>query len=150
MEIISAKTDPWLVSCDAFAIYRQCMYKPTFEEYLNEVASFRADPAKHIFICRVSDRYAGIIVLETASDNTAEIVGIAVAEDCQRRGIGSFMVREAAQALNADFVTAETDSEAVGFYEHTRFVVKSFVRHFSDGDVTRCQCVLDIKQSVRH
>jgi len=41
-------------------------------------------------------------------------------------------------------VFAETDDDAVEFYRRLGFSVQPFVRHFSDGDVTRYRCELTI------
>lgn len=53
-------------------------------------------------------------------------------------------MRSATGKLNLKPLTAETDEEAVGFYEHTGFSVKPFIRHFNDGDVNRYKCSLSV------
>ena len=87
----------------------------------------------------------GCVELEKISDDTAEIIGIAVKKEFQRCGIGKFMVHFAAQNSGVNFLTAETDDDSAGFYSHTGFGVTEFIRHFPDGDVTRYNCVLDVK-----
>lgn len=140
-EITSLKQ---LITHDAYEIYKQCMYKATFSEYADEIKIMWETPDYHIFVCAESDKNAGIIILKTVEKDAAEIAGIAVKKELQKSGVGKFSVLSAARSLNVKTVFAETDDEAVGFYEHTGFTTKPFVRHFSDGDVVRYKCRLSI------
>jgi len=144
MEIKEVKNDPWIVTNDAFEIYKQCMYKATFSEYTEEIMQITKDADCRIFVCVESGKNKGILICKLVKNKTAEILGIAVAKSSQRNGIGKFMVISTAQYLNVKKLTAETDDEAVGFYKHIGFITKPFVRHFSDGDVERYQCHLSI------
>ena len=142
MDIKNIKADPWLMTAEAYAIYAQCMFKATFEEYEQEMARLAAKQECSIFACLHNGQFAGIIALEKISDDTAEIIGIAVKKEFQRSGIGKFLVHFAAQNLGVSFLTVETDDEAVGFYKRSGFSAVPFIRHFSDADVTRYNCVL--------
>jgi len=144
MEIMEVNNDLWLMTHDAFEIYKQCMYKATFSEYAEEIMQITKNSDCHIFACVESGKNKGILICKLVKNKTAEILGIAVVKSSQRNGIGKFMVISAAQYLNVKKLTAETDEEAVGFYEHIGFSTKPFVRHFSDGDVERYQCHLSI------
>ena len=144
MDIENIKGDPWLMTAEACGIYVQCMFKATFEEYQQQIAEIAAKQTGAIFACRHEGQFAGIITLEKISDDTAEIIGIAVKKEFQRSGIGKFMVRSAARVLKANRLSAETDDDAVGFYNRTGFLSTKFIRHFSDGDAVRYNCVLDI------
>jgi len=144
MEIKEVKNDPWLMTHDAFDIYKQCMYKATFSEYTEEIMHIAKKADCHIFACVESGKNKGILILKSVENKTAEILGIAVVKSSQRNGIGKFMLISTAQYLNVKKLTAETDDEAVGFYEHIGFITKPFVRHFSDGDDERYQCHLSI------
>ena len=139
----SIKGDPRLMTAEAFAIYSQCMFKATFEEYCKEIADLSARQEIYIFAAWHNAQITGIIALEKTTFDSAEIVGIAVKKELQRGGIGKLLVRSATQTLGVRFLTAETDDDAVGFYKHSGFTVTEFIRHFSDGDVTRYNCVLD-------
>lgn len=145
MDIKNIKDDLWLMTAEACSIYSQCMFKATFEEYQQEITEIAAKQECSIFACRHNGQFAGIITLEKISDDTAEIIGIAVKKEFQRCGIGKFMVHFAAQTSGVNFLTAETDDDSAGFYCHTDFEVTEFIRHFPDGDVTRYNCVLDVK-----
>ena len=73
-----------------------------------------------------------------------EIVGISVKKELEKMGIGRFMIFSAAESLHLKKLNAETDGDAIGFYERTGFSVKPFIRHFRDGDVTRYKCSLSL------
>ena len=66
------------MTAEACAIYSQCMFKAMFEEYQQEIAGIAAKQECSIFACRHNGQFAGIITLEKISDDTAEIIGIAV------------------------------------------------------------------------
>ena len=144
MYVKNINDEPWLMTADAYAIYAQCLYKPVFEEYQEEITKLTVKQECSIFACLHNEQFAGIIALEKTSSDTAEIISIAVKKELQRRGIGKYMVRFAAQALNVNFLTVETDNESVGFYNKSGFLTTPFIRHFPDADVTRYNCVLEI------
>jgi ribosomal protein S18 acetylase RimI-like enzyme len=144
MRIFNGENNPFLLTTEAFEIYSQCMYKPSVEEYKKEITALESNAENRIFICTYHQENAGIIVLSIRPDNSAEIVGIAVKEELKHRGIGKFMINSAAAALGVKNITAETDDDAVNFYQRSGFEVKEFIRHFPDGDVTRYQCTLSL------
>lgn len=142
MEIKKMENDPWLLTRDAFEIYGPCMYKASFREYSDEMDEFCKNSDCRIFACTESNQFIGIIVLKLIAKDFAEIIGISVKKECRQNGIGKFMMLSAAGNLHLKMLAAETDGEAVGFYEHTGFSVKPFIRHFSDGDAVRYRCNL--------
>jgi ribosomal protein S18 acetylase RimI-like enzyme len=144
MEIFDAKNTPFLLTTEAFEIYSQCMYQPTFDEYKNELSELASKPAISIFVCSYQQENAGIIVLTVLPGSSAEILGIAVKDKLKRLGIGKFMINSAAAVLGLKNITAETDDDAVNFYQRSGFAIQAFVRHFPDGDVTRYQCTLSL------
>ena len=146
MEVKNIKGDPWLMTADACSIYAQCMFRATFEEYQQEITELSARQDTDIFACICSGQFAGIISLERTSCTTAEILGIAVKKEYQRRGIGKVLVHFAVQTLGVSFLTAETDDESVEFYKNSGFSITPFTRHFPDADVTRYNCVLDARE----
>ena len=78
MEIFDAKNAPFLLTTEAFEIYSQCMYQPTFDEYKNELSELASKPEISIFACSYQQENAGIIVLSARPGDSAEILGIAV------------------------------------------------------------------------
>ena len=144
MNIKKVKDTRWLMSTDAYEIYSQCMYKPTVGAYGKEMEAILADRDCDVFVCTVEETPAGIAVFERQPGGVARIRGIAVRKALQRGGIGRFMVRAAALALDAGTVKAETDGESAAFYARTGFSVRRFTRHFPDGDAVRYDCTLDM------
>ena len=144
MDIKNIKGDPWLMTAEACSIYAQCMFNAAFKEYQQEIAEITAMQESSILACLHDEQFVGIITLKKISDDTAEIIGISVKKEFQRCGIGKLMVRFAMQNLGVNFLNAETDDDAAGFYRRTGFAVTEFIRHFPDGDVTRYNCVLDV------
>ena len=144
MELIEIKNNPWLLTREAFEIYGQCMYKASFQKYADEIENVRESSDCRIFACEDSGEYKGIIVLKLIVEDSAEIVGISVKKELKKMGIGRFMIFSAAESLHLKKLNAETDGDAIGFYERTGFSVKPFIRHFRDGDVTRYKCSLSL------
>ena len=142
MEIKEINNDPWLLTQDAFEIYGQCLYKASFLKYADEIGKICENSDCRIFACVELREYKGIIVLKLTEENSAEIVGISVKKDLRKRGIGRFMIFSAGENLNLKKLIAETDENAVDFYERIGFSVTSFIRHFSNGDVIRYKCSL--------
>ncbi len=133
-----------LINETAYAIYRQCLYEPTFEKYSVKMTAYAEDPSFHAFVCSDGEDDLGIAVFRQISADTAEISGLAVAEAHQRRGTGRFLLRAAALSLNVSHLKAETDADAASFYEHEGFSVTRFTRDYPDGDAVRYDCVLDM------
>ncbi len=144
MEIKNIENDPWLLMKDAFEIYGQCMYEASFQEYAEEIDEICENSDCRIFACVDSGEYKGIIALKLTEGDSAAIIGISVRKEFHKNGIGKFMMLSAAENLHLKTLTAETDEDAVGFYEHIGFSVKPFIRHFNDGDVVRYKCSLSI------
>ena len=144
MRLQEAKDAPWLTGTDAYQIYSRCMYRPTYEKYMEKLARLRGSPRYSVFVCEAAGENTGIIALEQQSRDTAEIVGIAVREGRQGRGAGRVMIRAAALRLGVQTLLAETDGDSAGFYERAGFSVRTFTRRFPDGDAARYACVLTI------
>lgn len=132
----------WLFTKDAFAVYQQCMYKPTYEDYRNEINDYINDKNTKIFICLIEDKMAGIIVLMRTGGESAELLGIAVHSSFKKQGIGSFMIRESANKMNLHRIVAETDDDAVGFYKKTDFDISKEIKYYADERVVRYHCSL--------
>lgn len=132
----------WLYTDDAFAIYRQCMYKPTFEAYKNKIADHLKDLDTRAFECLTKDGISGIIVLN--GKETAELLGIAVSTEFQKRGIGTFMIVEAAKKMNIRRIIAETDDDAVGFYKKSGFEITEMIKNYGGESIVRYRCVLEL------
>jgi len=81
-------------------------------------------------LCQVVES-DGVVVgyLVTLGTRSVHIANIAVAPDCQRQGVGSCLMRaveEHATGMGAallELEVRESNTAALGFYEHHRFVI---------------------------
>lgn len=132
---------------EAYEIYRDCLYRPTPERYLNELRAYAGDPGVVILTVEDADALAGLIVLKREG-RAAEILGIAVRQDLRLRGYGRALVEGAAQTLDLMWLFAGTDGDGCEFYRHTGFEVHGAVRHYDDGDAVRYSCRRAFAQEV--
>ena len=130
----------------AYRIYRACMYRPTREKY-----DARTDELLRgrVYGCMRDGALVGILALSLPEDGTAEIVGIAVAEDARGQGIGAWLIAQAARAEGLKRLMAETDDEAVGFYRRCGFHATRLERSYDGTAVTRWRCVWDADAPAR-
>ena len=131
----------WLLSAEAYGVYKACMYRPTLEAYRAGMERLLRDGSVRVFTAREKDERAGMLVLHLIDEASAKIAGIAVKEDCRKRGIAGNLLKEAVQQMRLSRVCAETDGDAVGFYRKAGFDVQSKLMHYANGDVTRYDCV---------
>lgn len=135
------ETPKGLLDQEAYAIYAQCMYRPTRSAY-EQTAHSLIQEGVRFFSCVTDEGLSGLIALNRFDDACAEIVGIAVRQDQKKKGIGRFMVRQAAAQMKLRHIKAETDADAVGFYRHIGFDPAPFFRDYPNGSVLRYQCNL--------
>lgn len=133
-----------LLTEEAFAMYRQCMYKPAYEDYRDKIFAFADDKNTKGLICLRENRIIGILILTLTGNKSAELAGIAVCSSCQKQGIGSSLIQEAANRMQLCEITAETDQEAVGFYRKLGFKTAREIKEYADGRAVRYHCTLTI------
>lgn len=125
-----------LLAREACEIYFQCMYRPNPEKYFAFAGEILARPSVRAFGFFDEDRLAGILILDGC-----EILGIAVRTDLHRRGVGRSLIFHAAEEMRLARMTAETDDDAVGFYQSCGFDCTRFERSFPDGTAVRYKCI---------
>lgn len=134
----------WLFTEYAYNIYEKCLYNKTYKEYKRIMSTYWDHPDVKCFYCSDDGKNVGIIVFQFLRDGVAEILGVAVHESYRNRGVGTFMVREAAKIINAPKILAETDGDAIGFYKKLGFeIIEEEVKHYVDGDEFRYSCQLE-------
>ena len=144
MEVSSCKDTTCLLSDEAYSIYSPCMYKPSFEEYKEQIDCLISDPSVKIFVCELNSKKTGMMVLKF-SDSGAEIIGIAVSEKLRRQGIGNHMIQYVMESEGLERLEAQTDDDSVGFYRKCGFTEERIVVDYPDGSVVRYNCVLSKK-----
>jgi ribosomal protein S18 acetylase RimI-like enzyme len=83
-----------------------------------------------------------VCAVEIHSD-WVEILNIAVDSNYRGRGIGSSMIRALQQKFKMT-IEAETDDDAVGFYQKCGFETEAFTKIYPNGECKRYKCVLPI------
>ena len=109
------------------------MYRPAPEKYSTLMDEFLSDPAVRCFGAFEADRLTGILAVRGG-----EILGVAVHAEKRGQGVGRALIRHALGVFPA--LTAETDSDAVGFYRRCGFDCTAFERAFPDGSCIRYAC----------
>ena len=143
MRIVICQDTERLFSEQAFSIYKDCMYKPTFEKYRNIMGELVFNALVRIFLCKADDGIVGMLVMKKEADK-AEIVGIAVSEKYRGRGIARQILQHAITEENLQTVFAQTDEDAVGFYRKCGFEIEEEVVQYPDGECVRYNCELKL------
>ncbi len=126
---------------EVYAIYSLCMYAPTFERFAEKAHVYMAAENTDIYGFFVEDRLLGVIVLRHSIPNCPEIIGIAVDRSYQHRHIGRRLVEYAAARNPRAELCAETDDDAVRFYEHCGFRSEEFYTAYNQVPCKRYRCV---------
>ncbi len=106
------------VLCDLLAY---SMFHPTAEKIKKRIASYQS-PDIHIYACAENDTYLGLIVYHLC-ENTATVLDIAVHEGVRGQGIATFLIDGLIQKSHTVEIFAETDDDAIGFYQKYGFRV---------------------------
>ena len=127
-----------------YDIYKHCMYMPTEERFIRKMTGYIDDCGVRIFECLCHGQTKGVIVISLSNTAKAEILGIATDENVRGMGIGSYMIKRVSQIHPLSQVYAETDSDAVGFYQKNGFEIVEEKQVFGDEKVSRYKCTLEI------
>ena len=123
-----------------YALYKHCMYLPSFEKFRKKMDGFLRDDRVKIFACTRNGALCGVMVLSFLTPGNAEILGIAVDPAVRSEGLGSYMIATAAVRYNLRTLVAETDDDAVGFYRKFGFAVTAFTETYDGAAVCRYHC----------
>lgn len=121
-----------------YEIYKDCMFLPNEEKFRKKVDSFLRDDSVKIFACMNHGSIEGIIVLSFLAQGQAEIVGIATDSSVRGQGVGSYLIRQASKIYPN--LSAQTDSDTVGFYRKNGFQITELSEVYDGETVVRYQC----------
>lgn len=130
----------WLLSPEAYSLYKDCMYRPRYSAYLEKIHALLS-PAHSFFLCLHAGKKVGILALEKQG-NQGEILGLSVVPHARRQGFGRFLVLQAMKQEGLDLLTAWTDEEGVGFYQKCGFTAVPHLVPYPQGQVMRYACRL--------
>ena len=128
--------------CKTYEIYKHCMFLPTEEKFNNKIDTFLIDNSVKIFACFNQGEIVGVIVFSFSEQRKIEIIGIAVELSARGKGIGSYMIKQVINNYDLLSVYAETDNDAVGFYQKNNFSITEFSEIYDGETVIRYKCEL--------
>ena len=126
-----------------YEIYKHCMFMPTEEKFNKKIDVFLMDKAVKIFACFSRGKSVGVIVVSFYEQSKIEIIGISVEVKARREGIGSFMLNQVINDYGIISVYAETDIDAVAFYQSNGFLVTEFSQTYEGEIAVRYKCELN-------
>ena len=128
--------------CKTYEIYKHCMFMPTEEKFNRKIDQFLNDDSIKIIACFNQSAVEGVIVVSFVEQNKIEIIGIAVDLSARGKGIGSYMINQMINNYSLISVYAETDNDAVGFYQKNNFSITEFSEIYDGETVIRYKCEL--------
>ncbi|MDH6348189.1 GNAT family N-acetyltransferase [Brevibacillus sp. 1238] len=111
---------------DVASVIAASIFNPT-EEKLNVLMRlYKSDPNRILYAFAEGEKLVAIIGLKiNRTENTAVILHIAVEEVQRGKGIGRKLIDEVLQQHSFAALQAETDQDAVAFYQACGFAVES-------------------------
>ena len=126
-----------------YEIYKHCMFMPTEEKFSKKVEQFLNNNSVKIFACFRHGKIVGVMAVSFIEQKKVEIFGIAVDLSARGKGIGSYMINQIVKEYDLISVYAETDNDAVGFYQKNGFSVTEFSEIYDEKMVIRYKCELN-------
>ena len=128
--------------CQTYEIYKHCMFMPTKEKFSQKADKFLNDNSVKFFACFNQDTMEGVIAVSFLEQHKIEVIGIAVDLSARGKGIGSYMINQVIKDYGLLSVYAETDNDAVGFYQKNGFSITEFSETHDDETFIRYKCEL--------
>ena len=121
------------------------LYQPTAEKYQKKITEWREE--ENIIVCANpgENKLKGMVVFRLCQNDTAEIIGIAVHPTYRLQGIGSALIKQVAKEYGIEKIVAETDDDAVLFYQKSGFDIQKTERQFLGEKAVRYTCTLTAK-----
>lgn len=123
------------IECDMWNLLSLATSEKNIEQ---EYKSYIDWPTKKLYHYFLAGESAGCIGVELLSQSRCEIKHIAVSPKHRNKRVGSNMITFILKEYSLSTVWAETDSDAVNFYKHFGFEVKSLGEKYPG--VERFQC----------
>ena len=128
--------------CRTYEIYKHCMFMPTEEKFDKKIDLFLNDNSVKIFAYLNQGKIIGVMVVSFIEEKKIEIIGIAVEVSARGKGVGSYMINQVVNNYGLLSVCAETDNDAVGFYQKNGFNIIEFSETYGAETVVRYKCEL--------
>lgn len=116
-----------------------CMY-PNEEKINRQVVLYRSDESLFLYGVVIQAELVGLIGVRADTTGEGVLRHIAVKPHLRGQGVGHAMIKHVMQIHNLVRLEAETDRDAVGFYQRAGFAVTSLGEKYPG--VERFLCVL--------
>lgn len=105
------------------------VFNPTAEKLLFRAQRYIDSNDTYAYVFLQDGKYVGIMIFEI-KDSIATINDISVNAEFRGKGIGSKLVHYISNQFAVKTITAQTDDDAVGFYEKCGFKIKEIKTEF--------------------
>lgn len=110
------------------------------EERVNaEITKYLEDDSRGLYGRFLNDELVGLIGVKHGLIGEVELKHISIKQNYRGKGIGRRMIHEYVQAKNIVKMKAETDKDAVGFYNKLGFTIMSLGEKYPG--VERFECI---------
>lgn len=127
---------------EVYEIYSLCMYMPTFKKFKAKAAAYANDINTNIYGFYDGNLLVGVIAVRNNADKKAELLGIAVKHTHQNMGIGRQLIMYSVEHNSISDLFAETDDDAVLFYQKCGFQTEGFYKTYGGNKCKRYKCSL--------
>lgn len=138
MKLSFREDKAFLQTNEGMALLAPVLYLPDEEKIRMKADKYAAGENYRIFFAFDGDLPAGLCILQPGHSD-AEIAALSVPPSLQRQGIGRAMIAHVQAGIHLPLL-AETDDDAVGFYEKCGFSITSLGEKYPG--VIRYRCVL--------
>ena len=105
------------------ALLMPSMFQPTPKRAATKAAAYTQDKGIDAYACRMNGLDVGLIILRM-DGNSAEILNISTDTAFRGLNVGRFMIEQTMVQCHLATLDAETDDDAVGFYQRCGFTVE--------------------------
>lgn len=120
-------------------ILKQSVFDPTKEKVIKRAIHHENKDGIVSYGYIYDDMILGLIVLDNTSKDEMIILDIAVKKYKQKLGIGRCLLNYVICELKPRVLVAETDDDAVGFYEKNKFKIVNLGEKYSNNNRYECK-----------
>ena len=126
-----------------YTIYSDCMFESTFDNFMIKAKQMQNDTSISAYGYFLDKKIIGVISIRE-TDNIVEIIGVAVDIKERHSGIGTKLIAYIKDKTQKPII-AETDSDAVKFYEKYGFNIEEKIVLKNNASYSRYVCTLNSK-----
>ena len=120
--------------------------RPTLDKLAYLIDQFYASTGRTMFIASRNGVITGIVGVEYTRSSYGFITHLAVHPDLRKKGIADRLIKHAAATLELDEVEAETDQDAIEFYNACGFKTREIDSPYAR--VRRFRCTKNVRLEI--